>query len=172
MTIQSVEISADGKNKKLAAQYNLRIHRWNTPWNIKDSRTNICSTDAKVGPTWCLSLLCVSQTPKSGNVSKYIPLYRAGEILLWVSQTLNSANVMCFSPLYVSQTPKGANVIKYIPLNCTVEDVDVDEHAFTFHRRQEAPTWYVPTRSTLTDAKDATINKAKVAFPLVPCTDT
>ena len=50
-----------------------------------------------------------------------MPLSRVAGILLYVSQTLRSVNVMSFSSLYVSQTPKGANVIKYIPLNCTVE---------------------------------------------------
>ena len=50
-----------------------------------------------------------------------MPLSRVAGILLYVSQTLRSVDVMSFSSLYVSQTPKGANVIKYIPLNCTVE---------------------------------------------------
>ena len=57
------------------------------------------------------SSLYVSQTPKGANVIKYIPLYRAAEILLYVSQMLNSANVMCFSSLFVSQTPGSGNVI-------------------------------------------------------------
>ena len=54
-------------------------------------------------------------------MTKNMPLSRAAGVLLYVSQTLRSVNVMSFSSLYVSQTPKGANVIKYIPLNCTVE---------------------------------------------------
>ena len=40
------------------------------------------------------SLLYMSQTPKGANVIKYIPIYSAAEILLYVSQALNSANVI------------------------------------------------------------------------------
>ena len=55
------------------------------------------------------SSLYMSQTLKGANVIKYIPIYSAAEILLYVSQALNSANVIPFSSLHVSQTPKGPN---------------------------------------------------------------
>ena len=56
------------------------------------------------------SSLYVSQTLKGTNEIKNMPLNWVGEILLSISQTLRSVNVMSISSLYVSQTPKGANV--------------------------------------------------------------
>ena len=40
------------------------------------------------------SSLYMSQTLKGANVIKYIPIYSAAEILLYVLQTLNSAKVI------------------------------------------------------------------------------
>ena len=56
------------------------------------------------------SSLYVSQTLKGTNEIKNMPPNWVGEILLSISRTLRTVNVMSISSLYVSQTPKGANV--------------------------------------------------------------